>query len=68
MPADATLAESEKDPLLATVAVSTPTARMGIRTQSFQLLLEDFPCTQLNPPNPHTIAGKILAPLFWMEL
>lgn len=53
---------SQKNPLLVTVATSTPTTRMCIRTRSFQPLLEDFPCSQLDSPNTHSIAGKILAP------
>lgn len=59
VPADATL--SQKNPLLVTVATSTPTTRMSI-SGSFQPLLEDFPCTQLDSPNPHSIARKVLAP------
>lgn len=42
---------SQKNALLVTVATSTPTTRMGIRTCSFQPLLKSFPCTQ---PDPHT--------------
>lgn len=56
VPADATL--SQKNPLLVTVATSTPTTRMSI-SGSFQPLLEDFPCTQLDSPNPHSIARKV---------